>query len=82
VPFFDAIASLIGHVKGEDHNQGFTLADLSSLLTASNFEVVDARKFMISPIGLPLELYIEGFLRKSRTDFLLLNQLVVGRKKG
>ena len=82
VPFFDTIASLIGHVKGEDHNRRFTLTELSSLLLASKFEIVDARKFMISPIGFPLELHIEEFLYKMKADFLLLNQLVVGKKKG
>lgn len=81
VPFFDTIASSIGHVKGEYHNEKFTLKSLSRLLTNAGLEIVEARRFMISPVGFPLELLIEGFLRKIRADFLLLNQLVVGKKK-
>lgn len=82
VPFFDTIASLIGHVKGEYHNEKFTIKSLTRLLTNSGLEVVEARRFMVSPVGFPVELFIEGFLRKIGADFLLLNQLVVGKKKG
>ncbi len=82
VPFFDTIASLIGHVKGEDHNEKFTIKSLARLLTNAGLEVVEARRFMVSPVGFPVELFIEGFLRKIGADFFLLNQLVVGKKKG
>lgn len=82
VPFFDTIASLIGHVKGEYHNEKFTLKSLTRLLTNAGLEVVEARRFMVSPVGFPVELFVEGFLRKIGADFFLLNQLVVGKKKG
>ncbi len=82
VPFFDTIASLIGHVKGEDHNEKFTIKSLAKLLTNAGLEIVEARRFMISPVGFPVELFVEGFLRKIGADFFLLNQLVVAKKKG
>ena len=39
-----------------------------------------AQKFMLSPIGMPLETLAEKMVRKLHLDFMMANQFVVARK--
>ncbi len=79
-PFFDKIAGMIGHVEREGHKQTFNVSELKSLLEKTGFRVLESEKFMMSPIGFPFELSVEKLMKRVRLGFLLLNQIVVGRK--
>ena len=80
VPFFDHVATMIGHIKKEDHIEDFDISRLKKFVKESGFEVLEATKFMMSPIGFPYEVRIEKIMKSIGLGFLLLNQLVVGRK--
>ncbi len=79
-PFWEKIATQIGHLKEGEHNERITLNKLIFLFDKAGFEIVKAEQFMISPIGIPFESVIEMILKLCRLSFLLLNQKVVGRK--
>lgn len=79
-PFFEHIATMIGHIKEDEHNETFDLKKLRSLLISHEFEILHLEKFMMSPIGFPYEITIEKIIKSIRLQFLLLNQLVAGRK--
>jgi ubiquinone/menaquinone biosynthesis C-methylase UbiE len=79
-PFWEKIATHIGHLKKEEHNELITLNKLVSLFGKAGFEIVKAEQFMISPIGIPFELTLERILKLWKLNFLLLNQTIVGRK--
>jgi ubiquinone/menaquinone biosynthesis C-methylase UbiE len=79
-PVFERIAVAIGHLPHEDHQETMTLMKLAEYLRKSDFGVIELRKFMVSPWGLPREQGIEGAMRKLGFSFLFLNQLAVGRK--
>ena len=79
-PFWEGIATYIGHLKKEEHHELITLSKLISLFNTADFEIVNAQKFMISPVGMPFELTLEKILKFFRLNFLLLNQIIVGRK--
>jgi len=79
-PFFDRIAAMIGHVGKEGHKQTFGLSALKALLEKTGFSVLNAEKFMMSPVGFPFEQSIEKLMKRVYLGFLLLNQIVVGRK--
>jgi ubiquinone/menaquinone biosynthesis C-methylase UbiE len=79
-PFFEHIATKIGHLKEDQHNETFSLSNLKSLVERAGFHIVLAEKFMISPIGFPFEDGIERVMRIVGLDFLLLNQLLIGKK--
>ena len=79
-PFWEWIATYIGHLKEEEHHELITLRKLKSLFETVGFGIVNAEQFMISPIGMPFELMLEKILKFFRLNFLLLNQIIVGRK--
>ena len=81
-PFFEHIATKIGHLKEEQHQKTFKLSELRSLFVLHGFKILKAEKFMMSPIGFPYEVKIEKILKSIGLEFLLLNQLVVGQKIG
>jgi len=74
-PFFEHIATKIGHLKEEQHQKTFKLAELKSLFVLQGFKIIKAEKFMMSPIGFPYEVKIEKILKSIGLGFLLLNQL-------
>jgi len=80
-PFFERVATAIGHLPEEGHNQTFNLRQLRQLFLDSGFQVLEAQKFMISPWGFPAEITIERIMRAMGLRFMLLNQLVVSRKR-
>lgn len=79
-PFWEKIATKIGHLKEDEHNELITLSKLVSLFDKAGFEILRAEQFMVSPIGMPFELTLERVLKLCRLKFLLLNQIIVGRK--
>ena len=80
-PFFEHIATKIGHIKEGSHQKTFKLSELKSLFESQGFKILKAEKFMMSPIGFPYEVKIEKILKSIGLGFLLLNQLVVGYKR-
>lgn len=80
VPLFEKIATMIGHLKDEEHAKTLGLRELRVLFREAGFKMLKLKRFMISPIGFPFEPYIETLLAKIKLDFLFLNQLVVARK--
>ena len=79
-PFWEHIATSVGHLEEEQHHNIPNLEDLKNLAIKNNLEVIEAKKFMFSPIGFPLEIIIEKFLRKLRLSFLMANQLIIAKK--
>lgn len=79
-PFFEHIATMIGHLENDQHNETFNLLQLESLFEAHGFSVIGADKFMMSPFGFPYEHVIEKIMKLIGLRFLLLNQLIVGKK--
>lgn len=81
VPFFEKIATKLRHLKREGHKETFNLKKLKLLFAIHNFQILKAEKFMLSPVGFPLELKVERILRMLGLSFLLLNQIVVVKKQ-
>jgi hypothetical protein len=79
-PFFEHIATRIGHLEDEQHHKTFNLQELKSLFELHGFNILKAEKFMMSPIGFPCELKIEKIMKSLGLNFLMLNQLVVAQK--
>lgn len=80
VPLFEEIASKLGFLKEDDHQETFDLEKLRALVAEKEFEILEAEKFMMSPVGFPAELAIERIMKKVGLSLILLNQLVAGRK--
>lgn len=80
VPLFEEFASKLGFLKEDDHQETFNLKKLSSLASSQQFQILEAQKFMMSPIGFPGEIKIESVMRKIGLSPLLLNQLLAIRK--
>lgn len=79
-PFFENIATKIGHLKDYQHQKTFSLNDLKQLVENEGLIVIEAEKFMMSPIGFPFEDIIESLIKMLGLNRLLLNQLVIGKK--
>ncbi|MDP2729868.1 MAG: methyltransferase domain-containing protein [Dehalococcoidales bacterium] len=79
-PFFEHIATSVGHLKDKQHVKTFKLSELVYLLKAKGFQILKTEKFMMSPIGFPYEVKIERIMKLVKLDFLLLNQLVAAQK--
>jgi ubiquinone/menaquinone biosynthesis C-methylase UbiE len=79
-PHWEKIATMVGHLKDDKHLRMFKLRELSDLLRDNRFEILIAEKFMLSPVGMPLEALAEKVVRVLHLDFMMANQLVVARK--
>ena len=56
------------------------LKQLSQMARENQFEVVEAKKFMFSPIGFPAEKTIEKIFGPLGLRLVMANQLLVARK--
>ena len=79
-PFWEKIATLVGHLDEEQHHHIPNIKELKKLANSNNLKVVEAKKFMFSPIGFPLEVKIEKILIKLRLSALMANQLLIAKK--
>ena len=79
-PMWEHIATMVGHLEDEQHNEVPNIKRLRQLTEISNLRVELLQKFMISPIGMIFEEKIESFLRFTGMSFMLANQLLVARK--
>lgn len=80
-PTMDRIATAIGLLKDGGHQETFSLKKLCSLCEENGFGILEARKFMFSPIGFPAEKTIERFLGPLGLGLIMANQLVVARRR-
>jgi ubiquinone/menaquinone biosynthesis C-methylase UbiE len=80
VPFWEWFATTVGHLQKDQHCKVMNLRELSDLLQVTGYTILDQKKFMLSPVGMPLEIPIENLIRGIGLNFLFANQLVVGQK--
>jgi len=80
-PFMEAISAKIGLLKEAGHSHMFNLAGLRKLALDTDMELLQARKFMFSPIGFPAERFIERWFGPLGLRFIMANQLLVARRK-
>ncbi|OUU19471.1 MAG: hypothetical protein CBB97_19340 [Candidatus Endolissoclinum sp. TMED37] len=79
-PFWENIATKVGHFKDGQHNEVPNLQRLTKRVTNAGMDVLKAEKFMLSPVGMPAEISIERFFRKLGLSFMMANQLLVAKK--
>ena len=79
-PVMEHIASAIGLLEDFGHQRTFNLTELSQLISANGFQQLEARKFMLSPVGFPAEKTIERILDSLGLRMLMGNQFIVGRR--
>jgi 2-polyprenyl-3-methyl-5-hydroxy-6-metoxy-1,4-benzoquinol methylase len=79
-PFLERLSSAIGLLKETGHQRTFNLGELRQLANENGFRVLEAYKFMFSPIGFPAEKAIERVLRVLGLDLIMANQLLVARR--
>jgi len=75
-PFWEHVATLVGHLADEQHHEVMNLGRLAALCEGAGLRVAEASKFMLSPVGMPFELPIERLVRGLRMNFLFANQVV------
>jgi len=80
-PFWEKVASVVGHLTDDQHCKVMNIRELGSLFNWVGYEVLEQKKFMLSPVGIPLEIPIENIVRFFGLNFLFANQLVVGKSK-
>lgn len=78
-PFWEYLATKVGHLKDGQHNKVMNLSQLSNLIKQNGFVVLKTQKFMLSPVGMPFEFLVEKWIRKFNFNFILANQLIIGR---
>lgn len=78
-PFWEHIATMVGHLKNDQHNEVMNLVQLRDLAKASGFVVLKSQKFMLSPVGMPFEFAFEKIIRSLHLNFLMANQLLIAR---
>lgn len=79
-PFWELIATTVGHLKNDQHNEVMNLAQLCNLAQENGFIVLKTQKFMLSPVGMPFEFFVEKWMRRLHLDFMMANQLLVAAK--
>ena len=78
-PFWEHIATMVGHLAAEQHHEVPNLKRLIQLSEGAGLQTLLAQKFMLSPVGLPAEFRLERVMRAIGMSFMMANQLVVGR---
>ena len=79
-PFWEGVATRLGHLDAGQHTRLPKLGELSAMAEENGLEVLEAEKFMLSPVGMPCEAAVERLLRLARLRFLMANQILVARK--
>ena len=76
-PFWEHIATMVGHLADEQHHEVPNLKRLRELAEGGNMKVLLSQKFMLSPVGMPAEFAVEKLIRAFGLSFMMANQLVV-----
>ncbi|MEM7532473.1 MAG: methyltransferase domain-containing protein [Chloroflexota bacterium] len=79
-PTMEHISSTIGLLKDAGHQETFNLRQLRTLFETSDFQVLETKKFMFSPIGFPAEKQIERFFGPLGLSLIMANQLIIAKK--
>ena len=79
-PIIAIVAQKIGLLRDDTHAHLHGLHTLGCLLEGAGFEVIAKRRFMLSPMAIPLERALERALCRFRLSGLLANQIAVGRR--
>ena len=80
-PFMERLASMLGILRDAGHQETFRLGRLVELVEGHGFDVVEARKFMFSPIGFPGEKWLERTFGPLGLRWIMANQLLVARRR-
>ncbi len=80
VPHMESIATRIGLLQDDQHNETLNLAKLRSYAEEAGLQVLEAGKFMFSPIGFPAERSLEKWLGPLGLRLIMANQLLVARR--
>lgn len=79
-PLWENVATMVGHLKNAQHNEVMNLVQLRDLAQKNGLVVLKSQKFMLSPIGMPFEFFVEKWMRRLHLDFMMANQLLVATK--
>lgn len=79
-PFWERVATMVGHLHDEQHCNVMSSRKLVPLFKEIGYEIIEQKKFMLSPIGMPLEIPVENILRNIGLNCLFANQLIIGKK--
>jgi SAM-dependent methyltransferase len=79
-PLMEDIASRLGILKDPDHYETYNLRQLRAMAEAEGLQVLEARKFMFSPVGFPAEEVIERVFGPLGLSLVMANQLLILRK--
>lgn len=79
-PFWEHVATFVGHLSEEQHHNVPNLRRLCSLVENGGMRVCLAQKFMLSPVGMPAEFAVEKLVRALGMNFMMANQLVVSER--
>lgn len=80
-PMIEKIATTVGLFKNSGHQTTLKLKEVCSLCEKNGFAILEARKFMFSPVGFPAEKTIERILARLGLSVIMANQLVVAQLK-
>jgi len=80
-PFFDGLAQRIGYLSTKDHKAHLSLHFIINMLKKNNFQILEKSYFMFFPFfEIPGEKKIEGILKLSGLQKLMVNQLIIAKK--
>jgi len=82
VPFWEKILTKTGHLDNDQHYQTYNLEQMEEIFRKNNFKILKSKKFMMSPIGFPFELFFERIMNLLHFTFTLGNQIIVGQPLG
>jgi ubiquinone/menaquinone biosynthesis C-methylase UbiE len=80
VPFWEKILTKTGHLDNDQHQRTYNLKQLEEIFKKDNFKILKSKKFMMSPIGFPFELFFERIMNFLHFTITLGNQIIVGQK--
>lgn len=81
-PLLLRLATWLGAFAPDEAERALHLRTIAEMLKNGGMTVLEARKFMMSPVGFPFERYLECVLSFLGLEILFLNQIVVARRDG
>lgn len=80
VPFWEDIAVMIGHLKGNQHYRTMNIRKLNEIISNGGFKILKGQKFMLFGLGMPFEFSMERIFKNLKLDLFFVNQVIIGRK--
>ena len=74
------LATRLRFFSPHEADRAMRLDDIAEQMREVGIVPLEARKFMISPIGFPFELWVEKVMAWLGLDLFFLNQIIVGRR--